>query len=155
MERKRDLGGAWGGLDRRISQDDLGGYQALPFLSIHPEGVVKGGVRKTPKTPPWRVRETSLYYRKRGKINPIKSRAYSFFKLPRLPRLSPLDWGRFIDYLDPFPVHDQMSLEHRMVFQQSSIGTFDFGPISVGMGISKAFDRHAPILRDFLQEGFL
>src|SRR5262249_35091230 len=58
-------------------------------------------------------------------------------------------------YLDPFPVHDQMSLEHRMVFQQSPIGTFDFAPIPVGMGSSKAFDRHVPILRDFLQEGFL
>src|SRR5262249_4872635 len=92
----------------------------------------------------------SLYYRKRGKINPMKSKGYPFFKLPRLPRLSSLYGGRFIDYLDPFPVHDQMSLEHRMVFQQSPIGTFDFAPISVGMDSSKAFDRHVPILRDFL-----
>jgi hypothetical protein len=84
MERKGKV------LALRMSQ----GSREPGFLSIHPAGVVKGGVRKSPLE---RKEIPSLYYRRRGKINLIKSRAYPFFKLPRLPRLSPLYWGRFID----------------------------------------------------------
>jgi len=57
-KKERDLGVS-GGL--RISQNDQGGSQALPFLSIHPEGVVKGGEKIPLKVPLGKEGKPFLY----------------------------------------------------------------------------------------------
>jgi len=57
---KKEWGlGVSGGL--RISQNDQGGSQALPFLSIHPEGVVKGGEKIPLKVPLGKEGKPFLY----------------------------------------------------------------------------------------------
>src|SRR5215813_12229685 len=59
-----------------------------------------------------------------------------------------------IHELDVLLVHPEMSLEQRVIFQQSSVGTFHFGTTSLGMPIRKVFDRDAPFVGQLLQEGF-